>query len=76
MTANLKAPIVINILEKTAKQVVLQENDQPIKHPMFKELRAHLISQAGSTQARQTNKQVQAALEVKVLPVHSRVELI
>jgi len=44
MTANLKAPIVINLTEQAAKQVVLQENDYTIKFPMFKELRAHLIT--------------------------------
>lgn len=44
MTANLKAPLVINLKEKTARQVVLQENEYGIKHPMFKELRTHLIT--------------------------------
>ncbi len=44
MTANLKAPIVINLATRLAKQVVLQENEYSIKHLMFKELRAHLIT--------------------------------
>lgn len=44
MTANLKAPLVINLREKLAKQVVLQENEYTIKHPMFKELRTHLMT--------------------------------
>jgi flagellar assembly factor FliW len=44
MTANLKAPIVINLRENIAKQVVLQENEYSIKNLMFKELRAHLIT--------------------------------
>jgi flagellar assembly factor FliW len=44
MTANIKAPIVINLRERIAKQVVLQENEYSIKHLMFKELRAHLIT--------------------------------
>ncbi len=44
MTTNLKAPIVINLKEQIAKQVVLQENEYSIKHEMFKELRAHLIT--------------------------------
>lgn len=43
MTANLKAPIVINPQLQIAKQVVLQENDLPIQFPMFKELRAALL---------------------------------
>jgi flagellar assembly factor FliW len=44
MTANLKAPLVINLRERVAKQVVLQENEYTIKHPMFKELRTHLMT--------------------------------
>jgi len=74
MTANLKAPLVINTREKIAKQVVLQENDQPIKHPMFKELRAQLIAGAGSV--KKTEKPVSSPLEVKALPLNTRVELI
>jgi len=44
MSANLKAPLVINIQEQIGKQVVLQESKYLIKHPMFKELRAHLMT--------------------------------
>ena len=44
MTANLKAPLVINLKEHLAKQVVLQENEYSIKSEMFKELRAHLVT--------------------------------
>ncbi len=44
MTANLKAPLVINLKEQIAKQVVLQENEYSIKSEMFKELKAHLIT--------------------------------
>ncbi len=44
MTANLKAPLVINLKERLAKQVVLQENEYSIKSEMFKELRAHLVT--------------------------------
>lgn len=44
MTANLKAPLVVNLKAQIAKQVVLQENEYPVKQPMFKELRAHLVT--------------------------------
>ncbi len=50
MTANLKAPLVINLREKLAKQVVLQENEYTLKHPMFKELRTHLMTIASQRQ--------------------------
>ena len=75
MTANLKAPVVINIKDKIAKQVVLQENDQPIKYPMFKELRSHLMNirsvKGGSTEIPQ-----KSVIAVESLPVTTRVELI
>ncbi len=44
MTANLKAPLVINLKDQLARQVVLQENEYTVKHLMFKELRQHLIT--------------------------------
>lgn len=44
MTANLKAPLVINLGNQCARQVVLQENDYTIKHLMFKDLRTHLMT--------------------------------
>src|SRR4029079_1965850 len=55
MSANLRAPIVINLKAQVGRQVVLQENEYGIKQLMFKELRQHLVtiqSQArASTQA-------------------------
>ncbi len=44
MTANMKAPVVLNLREQVGRQVVLQENDYGIKHPVFKELRTHIIT--------------------------------
>lgn len=72
MTANLKAPLVINIKQKIAKQVVLQENDQPIKFPMFKELRTHL-STLRSNESR--IKSEKGAIEVSSLPLSTPVQL-
>ncbi len=78
MTANLKAPLVINTKQKVAKQVVLQENDQPIKHPMFKELRAHLLSlRANVAQMPASDRNVQkGALSLTALSASPNVELI
>lgn len=44
MTANIKAPLVVNLKDQLARQVVLQENDYGIRHPIFKELKAHLLT--------------------------------
>ena len=75
MTANMKAPVVINVKDKIAKQVVLQENDQPIKHPMFKELRSQILN------FRMANKSPEKAIQRAVLsmdqlPLTTKVELI
>ena len=44
MTANLKAPIVVNLENQIAKQIVLQENELGIRQNIFKELRLHLMT--------------------------------
>ncbi len=74
MTANLKAPLVINIRQKVAKQVVLQENDQPIKYAMFKELRAHLMTIRSKADATRSNHK--GAIGIDSLPLSLNVELI
>jgi flagellar assembly factor FliW len=74
MTANLKAPVVINVKQKVGKQVVLQENDQPIKHPMFKELRAQIMSARAVLPEPQKGEKT--VLPVEALPITTRVELI
>jgi flagellar assembly factor FliW len=51
MTANLKAPIVVNLKAQLARQVVLQENEYSIRQGMFKELRAHLMTIQASHRA-------------------------
>lgn len=42
ISANLKAPLVINNRTKMAKQVILQDGKLPICHPIYKELRKHI----------------------------------
>ena len=41
MTANLKAPIVINLKERLAKQVILHQAEYPIRKAIFQELQTH-----------------------------------
>lgn len=50
MTANLKAPILINQKTKQARQVVLQDSKLPINHPIYKSLKTHILG-ASSTQS-------------------------
>jgi len=43
MTANLKAPIVINIEKRTARQIVLQDNNLAIREPIFSKLQSRVV---------------------------------
>jgi flagellar assembly factor FliW len=43
MTANLKAPIVINPKRRSARQVVLQDNALPIREPIFSKLQQRVV---------------------------------
>ncbi len=67
MTANLKAPLVINLKEQVAKQVVLQENEYSVKHLMFKELRAHLLT-ISAQQARTESARATAVVSIHDIP--------
>jgi flagellar assembly factor FliW len=46
MTANLKAPIIINVSQRMARQCVLQDNDLPIREPIFKALQSRVYPAA------------------------------
>jgi flagellar assembly factor FliW len=43
MTANMKAPIVINVERRTARQCVLQDNHLDIRAPIFTRLQTRLV---------------------------------
>ena len=43
MTANLKAPIVINVAQRIARQVVLQDNSLAIREPIFTKLQQRVV---------------------------------
>jgi flagellar assembly factor FliW len=68
MTANLKAPLVINLKQQVARQVVLQENEYSIKHLMFKELRAHLVTIAAQKPSREAEAGVGAPVQIRNIP--------
>jgi flagellar assembly factor FliW len=76
MTANLKAPIVINLARQTARQVVLQENEYSVRHLMFKELKAHLMTMAAQVRAADQQQQATSTslpVTVRSLPPSSAV---
>lgn len=43
MTANLKAPIVINVTNRVARQCVLQDNSLQIREPIFTRLQQRVV---------------------------------
>ena len=49
MTANLKAPVVINIERRTARQIVLQDNNLAIREPIFQKLQSRVVQNPQSS---------------------------
>lgn len=43
MTANLKAPVVINVAKRMARQIVLQDNNLAIREPIFMKLQSRVV---------------------------------
>jgi flagellar assembly factor FliW len=44
MTANLKAPVVINVAARIARQCVLQDNNLAIREPIFAKLQQRVVA--------------------------------
>ncbi len=63
MSANLKAPVVINSSKKVGKQIVLQDSKLSVKHEMYKELKTYILNFT-SDDARRTSYEPSIALEV------------
>jgi flagellar assembly factor FliW len=74
MTANLKAPIVINGAEQVARQVVLQENEYSVKYPMYRELLSVMMSAAPGIKA--AKKAPASAMAVSLKDASSKVEVV
>ncbi|MGE3609626.1 MAG: flagellar assembly protein FliW [Bacteriovoracaceae bacterium] len=54
MSANLKAPIVINAAKKVGKQIVLQDSKLSVKHEMYKELKTFIVNFSSDDSKRAT----------------------
>jgi flagellar assembly factor FliW len=44
MSANLKAPVVINSAKKVGKQIVLADSKLSVKHEMYRELKTYIVN--------------------------------
>ena len=74
MSANLKAPIVINSASRQARQVVLQENEYSVKFSMYKELLAVMMSAPAAGKAKIAEEPMASALSLK--HASSKVEVV
>lgn len=54
MTANLKAPIVINVAKRVARQCVLQDNSLAIREPIFTRLQQRVVQNPSASIKNQT----------------------
>ncbi len=72
MSANLKAPIVINSSKKIGKQIVLQDSKLSVKHEMYKELKTYIVN-FSSDDAKRTNYEPSITLEVGDLKTNKTV---
>lgn len=63
MTANIKAPIVINLAQKIARQCVLQDNHLAIKEPIFTKLQSRVV-QNPSTPIKSQGRQFDMTVKI------------
>ncbi|MGZ3650221.1 MAG: flagellar assembly protein FliW [Bdellovibrionota bacterium] len=75
MTANLKAPIVINTTSRQARQVVLQENEYSVKFAMYKELLAVMMSAGAMAKGAKVEEPL-AASALSLKHASSKVEVV
>lgn len=61
MSANLKAPVVINSAKKVGKQIVLQDSKLSVKHEMYRELKTYIVN--FSDDSRRTTFETSITLE-------------
>lgn len=66
MSANMKAPIVINNKTKVARQIVLQDSKLEVKYPMYTDLKKYIVNYS-SDDSRRTNVMIDAKEETTVV---------
>lgn len=76
MTANLKAPLVINPAEQTARQVVLQENDYNVRTSIYRELLALVVSMNSQLKTSKNTLDDSIAAPMSLKGAISRVEVV
>jgi flagellar assembly factor FliW len=67
MSANLKAPIVINNQTKQARQIVLQDSKLEVRFKMYAELKKYISNFNASDDSRRTNVEASSTEKVSVV---------
>ena len=70
MSANLKAPIIINNQSKVARQIVLQDSKLEVRYEMYKELKKYIVNFT-SDDTRRTSVELQEAPKPTVVSTPS-----
>lgn len=73
MSANMKAPIVINNKTKVARQIVLQDSKLEVKYSMYTDLKKYIVNYS-SDDSRRTNVMLEAKEETTVVEQNSSSE--
>ncbi|MFT6068655.1 MAG: flagellar assembly factor FliW [Bacteriovoracaceae bacterium] len=60
MSANLKAPIIINNSSKEARQIVLQDSKLEVRYSMYAELKTYIVNYSSDDSNRTTTSKPQA----------------
>lgn len=70
MTANLKAPILINVPERIARQCVLQDNNLAIREPIFVALQQRVVQNAGAKQQASNSTSELPKVTLRINPIN------
>ncbi|MCK5882733.1 MAG: flagellar assembly protein FliW [Bacteriovoracaceae bacterium] len=69
MTANLKAPIIINNKNKVARQIVLQDSKLEVRYPMYLDLKKYIVAYS-SDDSKRTNVS-EATIQASEIVTHN-----
>ncbi len=70
MTANMKAPIVVNVEKKRARQCVLQDNHLAIREPIFTKLQARVVANP-TLSIKQQSPNMDVAIKLNTRPAEA-----
>lgn len=73
MSANLKAPIIINNKTKNARQIVLQDSKLEVRYQMYTELKKYIVNYNSSDDGKRTKTEAPEAISVQEAAINAEV---